>query len=92
MRDPSSALGRKIKAIRHAQQLSGWRFAQKLGVSIDTLRSWEIGRTRPQAENIYKLADLAPPGLVWGLLEEVGLNPERVKGWLAAGRKRRAKR
>ncbi len=73
---------RKIKAIRTAQNLSGSEFAQKLGVSIDTLRSWETGRKRPEAENFLKLADLAPPQWKWEILKEIGLTPRRLRAWL----------
>jgi DNA-binding transcriptional regulator YiaG len=78
----SQALGRTVKAVRHAHGMSGMQFALELGVSLDTLRSWEIGRSRPDAENLLKLADLAPPTLTWELLREIRLTPARVRKWL----------
>jgi transcriptional regulator with XRE-family HTH domain len=83
MAEPSKTLGRMIKAVRRAHGLSGMQFAGRLGISLDTLRSWEIGRSRPDAENLFKLADLAPPRLTWKLLSEICLTPARTRGWLA---------
>ncbi len=89
----SKALGRAIRTIRRAHGLSGMQFALRLGVSIDTLRSWEIGRNQPDAENTLKLADLAPPELTWKLLGQIGVTPARVRRWLArAGRPARRSR
>ena len=79
----SKALGRTIKAIRRAHALSGMQCALRLGVSLDTLRSWEIGRNHPDAENILKLAELAPPAFTWKLLREIDVTPARVRKWLA---------
>ena len=83
MAKPPKALGGIIKAVRRAHGMSGMQFAMKLGVALDTLRSWEIGRSRPDAENLLKLADLAPPSLTWALLREIGVTPARVRNWLA---------
>ncbi len=83
MAEPSTTLGRMIKAVRRAHGESGMVFAARLGVSLDTLRSWEIGRSRPDAENLFKLADLAPPRLTWKLLREIRLTPARARSWLA---------
>ncbi|PYV30092.1 MAG: hypothetical protein DMG22_21435 [Acidobacteria bacterium] len=83
MAEPPNALGGIIKAVRRAHGMSGMQFAVKLGVALDTLRSWEIGRSRPDAENLLKLADLAPPTLTWDLLHEIRVTPARVRNWLA---------
>jgi transcriptional regulator with XRE-family HTH domain len=83
MAEPPKALGGIIKAVRRAHGMSGMQFALKIGVSLDTLRSWEIGRSRPDAENLLKLADLAPPTLTWDLLREIRVTPARVRSWLA---------
>ena len=83
MAKPPKTLGRMIKAVRRAHGQSGMQFAGRLGVSLDTLRSWESGRSRPDAENLFKLADLAPPCLTWKLLSEIHLTPARARGWLA---------
>ncbi len=75
-------LGAKILSIRRAHRLSGWHFALKLGVSIDTVRSWEIGRARPSMENLLKLIEAAPPRMRLGLLKELGITPKRLRAWL----------
>lgn len=36
-----------IQAIRHTAQLSQPKFAEKLGISVATLRSWEQGLRKP---------------------------------------------
>jgi transcriptional regulator with XRE-family HTH domain len=88
MAEPRKALGMMIKAVRRAHGLSGMQFASRLNVSLDTLRSWEIGRSRPDAENLFKLADLAPPRLTWQLLGEIHLTPARARAWLARAQRR----
>lgn len=38
---------KELKRIRTKLQLSQEAFAQRLGVSVGTVQSWEIGRRRP---------------------------------------------
>lgn len=92
MAEPSETLARIVKAVRRAHGEGGMAFAARLGISLDTLRSWEIGRSRPDAENLFKLADLAPPRLTWKLLAEIHLTPSRARAWLVRRRPRTGRR
>src|SRR5207245_3209763 len=62
MAEPPNALGGIIKAVRRAHGMSGMQFAVKLGVALDTLRSWEIGRSRPDADLGPVARDSSDPG------------------------------
>src|SRR5947199_222928 len=64
MAEPPNALGGIIKAVRRAHGMSGMQFAVKLGVALDTLRSWEIGRSRATAaarRGAFSTTGLFPP-------------------------------
>lgn len=50
--------GNNIKAIRIARGLSQADVASALGVSRNTVSSWEVGRTEPNMEMVSKLAKL----------------------------------
>ena len=43
---PSPRLGAKVRALRRRQQLSQSQLAEKLGISQQTLQSYECGRRR----------------------------------------------
>ena len=75
-------LGAVIATIRKAHGLRQREFAEALGVSLVAVQMWEQGLKRPGIDNILKLADLAPPDLVWEVLKEIGLRPERARAWL----------
>ncbi|MER9414037.1 helix-turn-helix domain-containing protein [Mesorhizobium sp. M0589] len=45
--ETSTLTGDQIKAIRKRSGMSQVAFAEHLGISVDTLKSWEIGRRRP---------------------------------------------
>jgi len=75
-------LGAAIAAIRKAHDLRQWQFAESLGVSLVTVQMWEQGLKKPGVDKLLKLADMAPAQLVWELLKEIGIRPERARAWL----------
>ncbi len=60
MSDPTTALGRTIKAARHAKDLTAYEVAHRTGVvhraTIQRIESGEI--TRPRPETLQKLAQV----------------------------------
>ncbi len=58
MSDPATALGRTIKAARHAKDLTAYQLAEQTGVvhraTIQRIESGEI--TRPRPETLQRLA------------------------------------
>lgn len=50
--------GKHLKAIRQYRGLSQADVADALGVSRNTVSSWEVGRTEPNMEMVSKLASL----------------------------------
>ena len=70
------AFGRRVRDTRVAQGLSQWALARKIGVSSNTLLSWEKGHWRPNPYNISRLASAL------GVSEEflrTGMNPSEAQ-------------
>jgi transcriptional regulator with XRE-family HTH domain len=78
-------LGAAIAAIRKGYNLRQWEFAERLGVSLVTIRMWEQGLKKPGVESLLKLADIAPAQLTWEILKHIGIRPERARAWLPRG-------
>ncbi len=47
-----------MKALRVNSGFSQLDAAKKLGISTETLRNWESGRTSPKAEQLFQLCNL----------------------------------
>lgn len=52
------SIGAKIKEQRSKLGISQQKLANEIGVSVDTIRSLEIGRANPSVDTLLKLADL----------------------------------
>lgn len=48
----------KFKEARQAAGLTAYEAARKLGVTHPALYMWETGRSKPNAENLVKAAEL----------------------------------
>ena len=46
-----------LKVLRAKKDVSQQQLSQVLGVSQNTISSWETSRTRPSAKNMLKMAD-----------------------------------
>lgn len=77
----------RIKELRGRLGLSQERFARRLGVSLQTVRRWEVGLTRPlpiislKLEELGREAGLAPPptvGLPLAMAKQPGLTGAEV--------------
>lgn len=55
-----------VKAIREKTGMTPQRFCATLGISLDTLRSWEQGSTRPRgsARILLKVVDKNPQAVI----------------------------
>jgi len=55
----------EIKSIRHKLHVSQGKFARLIGISEDTLRNWEQGRTYPDgaARALLRVAAVRPDAL-----------------------------
>ena len=47
----------RLKDLRIAKQISQKDFAKRLGVSQQTVASWEVGRTEPANDSLKNIAD-----------------------------------
>ncbi len=54
-RYPNETLGQKIRKLRLEKGLKQVELAKVLGVSEDTVRNWEKGRTRPVGEFLRRI-------------------------------------
>ena len=48
----------QLKQARHAAGLSQSQLAEKLGVSVQTIKNWEVGRREPPAEPVLTQRDV----------------------------------
>ncbi len=62
-----------VTSIRKKLKLSQTRFAQMIGVSVDTLQNWEQGRRRPHgpALALLKVAEIDPTAVMKALSSTV---------------------
>jgi transcriptional regulator with XRE-family HTH domain len=50
------AFGKRIRDLRLTQRMSQFEAARKIGVSANTLLSWEKAHWRPNPSNVHKIA------------------------------------
>ncbi len=58
MNEKSMLIAERIKAARISAKLNQKELAAKLGINQTRLSNWEVGTSRPLAENIYSLASV----------------------------------
>ncbi|MGN0378791.1 MAG: helix-turn-helix domain-containing protein [Butyrivibrio sp.] len=46
-------IGQRVKEARNLKGMTQYELAEKIGVSKDTIRNWEKGRSRPDNDDIY---------------------------------------
>lgn len=64
----AASTGEALKRWRERADLTREQVAAVAGVSRQTIENWEAGNKTPRAEQIVKMAELAP-----GLLKALGL-------------------
>lgn len=64
------AVGRRILAARLDAGLSASRMAERLGVSVGSLRRWENGKNPPPSTLVGSVADLLKVSRTWLLTGE----------------------
>lgn len=64
------AVGRRILAARLDAGLSASRMAERLGVSVNSLRRWENGKNPPPSTLVGSVADLLKVTRAWLLTGE----------------------
>ena len=52
------ALGERIKACRQSAGMSQEKVAELVGVSRQAVTKWEVNRSAPNTENLFKLAEI----------------------------------
>lgn len=58
-------LGKRIKNVRDNLELTQPEFGARIGVSRNTLASWETGNRRPELGHLYKIARIGGVTLDW---------------------------
>lgn len=83
----------EIRALRHALRLSQHAFAQRLGVSLETLRPWDSGRRRTPAAIVTRARAMVcepdPPEPLLSLdvlAEEFGMHQRTLRDAVRLGR------
>lgn len=61
----SAGIGKRLRAARDASGMSRNLVAEKLGRSLQALKSWEGGETSPSAVDLCRLADLYGASTDW---------------------------
>jgi len=61
----SPQLPERLRAARAAAQLSQEKVAEKIGVTAQTVASWEQGRTTPNATDLARLATVYAVSSDW---------------------------
>lgn len=68
--DPIEIGQRIVRARQDAGIGNPHRFARELGISYESVRSWEEGRTRPRLDNLEHVAERTGADLKWLLFGE----------------------
>lgn len=58
-------LGKRIKNVRDGLEMTQPEFSGRIGVSRNTLASWETGNRRPELGHLYKIARIGGVSLDW---------------------------
>jgi transcriptional regulator with XRE-family HTH domain len=76
MENPKKKRGERILSLRKDAGLTFEALAEKLGVTYQSVREWEIGKTSPSADNIGRLAEVfgVHPTWIW-----TGLGPKQLR-------------
>lgn len=51
-------LPEKLRAFQRIKGLDNYKTSKLIGISVDTLKNWKCGRSKPSADNINKLNKL----------------------------------
>jgi WD40 repeat protein/transcriptional regulator with XRE-family HTH domain len=76
-----TTFGKRIQSVRYALDLTQAELAKQLGVSQQTMRNWETGKSAPKPEHLKRFIELALRGQVFA----AGQKEEEIRTlWKAA--------
>lgn len=63
-------IGRKIRRIREAQNLTRQEFAEKTGLNIETISATERGKSKPNSDKLQAICRTFPQYTLWLMTDQ----------------------